>query len=314
MTESGFLLMDKVPGMTSFKALEGIKRIFPGSKIGHTGTLDSFASGLLVVMVGGYSRLAPWFVGLDKRYRAEFSFGMETDTLDPVGKPVKEGPLPGVEELMSAIPGLTGPISQIPPRYSALHIQGKRASDLAVRGVDFEISPRDVTIYSFVMKSYARGKAIFDIHCSSGTYVRSLARDIAHACGTVAHVSRLERLSVGPFRLEETGMEGDYPDFLKSLDPETAIAIGLKPMILDPQSELDFSLGRARSLRCLRDLPHASPEPKPPAGKGDAREGFRDIATFDSRMNFVGIARETVLLDGQPGQRSFALVLNGTGI
>jgi tRNA U55 pseudouridine synthase TruB len=211
------------------------------------------------------------------------------------------------------IPGFTGLISQIPPRYSALHIQGKRASDLAVQGVDFEISPRNVTIYSIALESYTQGKANFDIHCSSGTYVRSLARDVAQACGSVAHVSRLERLSVGPFRLEEAGNRNSNGYSLKSLDPDTAAAIGLEPMMLDPQATLDFGLGRARALQSLRDVTKPAAGIKDPKGRKGVRDGFRDIAVFDEGLNIIGIARETIPADGSPGIRSFVLVLNATG-
>ena len=195
---SGYLLYDKPVGITSFKALDVIKKNFPGNRIGHTGTLDSFASGLLVVMIGSYCRMSPWFTGLDKRYEAIIRFGIETDTLDPSGDIVSRTDPPSIDALGDAIDMYRGTIRQIPPRYSALHVAGSRASDLALRGIDFELAPRTVTIHSLDLVSYEAGLATVSVHCSSGTYIRSLARDIALSCGSCAHLAALRRQTKSP--------------------------------------------------------------------------------------------------------------------
>lgn len=307
MTASGYLLFHKPSGTTSFKALGAVKRSFPGAKVGHTGTLDSFASGLLVVLVGAYSRLAPWFVGLDKRYRAEIHFGLETDTLDPGGRILKEGPLPEMDMIETVLPRFTGQIAQVPPKYSALHIDGQRASDLAVRGLDFEIPERTIEIYSLGLESYSRGKAVLEVHCSSGTYVRSLARDIAAALGTVAHVSSLQRLSVGAFRLSEAAGDENLAQGLKLLDPGSAASMGLSPMTLGPGEDKDFRLGRPSALKAMRPV---APFPSAVAATGRSSPDFRDMGVFSEEGNFMGIAREEILPGGIPGKRSFAAVLS----
>lgn len=307
MTASGYLLFHKPSGTTSFKALGAVKRSFPGAKVGHTGTLDSFASGLLVVLVGAYSRLAPWFVGLDKRYRAEIHFGVETDTLDPGGRILKEGPLPEMDMLEKVLPRFTGQIAQVPPKYSALHIDGQRASDLAVRGLDFEIPERTIEIYSLVLESYSREKAVLEVHCSSGTYVRSLARDIAAALGTVAHVSSLQRLSVGAFRLSEAAGDENLAQGLKLLDPASAASMGLSPMTLGPGQAKDFRLGRPNALKALKPTETTS---SPAGTPGAPSSDFRDMAVFGEDGRLLGIAREEILPGGFPGKRSFAAVLS----
>lgn len=307
MTASGYLLFHKPSGTTSFKALGAVKRSFPGAKVGHTGTLDSFASGLLVVLVGAYSRLAPWFVGLDKRYRAEIHFGLETDTLDPGGRILKEGPLPEMDMIETVLPHFTGQIAQVPPKYSALHIDGQRASDLALRGLDFEIPERTIEIYSLGLESYSRGKAVLEVHCSSGTYVRSLARDIAAALGTVAHVSSLQRLSVGAFRLSEAAGDENLAQGLKLLDPASAASMGLSPMTLGPGEDKDFRLGRPSALKAMQPV---APFPSAVAATGRSSPDFRDMGVFSEEGNFMGIAREEILPGGIPGKRSFAAVLS----
>lgn len=248
MSESGYLLFDKPAQATSFAALGSIRKAFPSSKIGHTGTLDSFATGLLVVMVGSYSRLSPWFLGLDKEYLAEFQFGRGTDTLDPEGREDGLGPLPEPASLAAACELFKGKIEQLPPRFSALHVQGHRASDLAIRGQEFSLSPRPVHIFALDLLSYNPEKGIgaFRIHCSSGTYVRALARDIAHACGTFAHVISLRRTRVGPFSADnafDKSFLATLVPALHYLDSQTAQNIGLGVLILPPAQIKAFCNG-----------------------------------------------------------------------
>lgn len=275
MTASGFLLFDKPAGRTSHTALSGFKKAFPASRVGHTGTLDSFATGLLVVVVGSYSRLAPWFTGLDKAYEAEVLFGVGTDTLDPVGDIVATGPIPANSSLEAALGAFRGPILQTPPEYSAIHVGGARASDLAMAGKAVELKPRPVTISKLELVGFTGGRARLRVECSSGTYVRALARDIAVACGTCAHLSALRRLRVGPFGVDEALGPDAAPSAsdLKPFTPDIAAAIGLGSRFVDGQAASSFVNGASW---LLRDL----------AGEG-CPDG--DFAVFERGGAFLGI-------------------------
>jgi tRNA pseudouridine55 synthase len=204
---SGLILLNKVPGVTSFQALNTIKRALGTGKVGHTGTLDKFARGLLVVLAGNALKLAPLFSGCDKKYTAQVCFGAETDTLDPEGKITAQSPLPSRKAVEEAIPFFTGKILQTPPEYSAIHINGKRASDLARQGTMPEMKKRPVTIYSLELVSWQPPFAVFFVHCSSGTYIRSLARDLAVAAGSRGYLTALERTAVAGFSLNDAVRE-----------------------------------------------------------------------------------------------------------
>ena len=145
---SGVMLFAKAPGRTSFSSLSTIKKALGTSKVGHTGTLDSFADGLLVVLVGSLTRLVPHITGFDKDYLALVEFGSETDTLDPTGSVIKTAPLPTEEAVRAVLPRFLGDIMQVPPVYSALHVEGKRASDAVRRGEEVSLPARPVHIYS----------------------------------------------------------------------------------------------------------------------------------------------------------------------
>ena len=202
---SGILPLRKSPGVSSHRALTPIKRQLQTKKVGHSGTLDPFASGLLIAMVGNGTRIAEVFLKLSKCYRATIRFGIATDTLDPQGTPVADGPIPTVAAVQAALPQFHGAISQQPPQYSALKVAGRRAYARARAGETFELAHRRVHVHAILAEPLdpAAGTWHLELCCSSGTYVRSIARDLAHAVGTVAHLTTLERVSVGPFRLDE---------------------------------------------------------------------------------------------------------------
>jgi tRNA pseudouridine55 synthase len=201
--DTGLILLNKKPGVTSFEALGEIKLSLGTGKAGHTGTLDKFASGLLVVLVGRALRLSPWFSHCDKQYIGKICFGAETDTLDPEGKKIAEAPLPSRERVENALAKFTGSIMQAPPAYSAIHINGKRASDLARSGETPQMKERPVSIYKLELRLWQSPFAEIFVHCSSGTYIRSLARDIAVLAGSRAHLYALTRTQVAGFKLED---------------------------------------------------------------------------------------------------------------
>lgn len=200
MSTFSVTVMKKEGGITSYRALSPLKQAVKGSKVGHTGTLDQFASGIMVALTGEATRLNPLFTACDKRYRAALSFGAETDTLDPEGQIVASGGrIPKREEVEAVLPSFIGPCLQVPPVYSAIHIGGKRAYQEARKGNDVVLEPRPVTIHSLSLVDFRDGVAIIDAHVGKGTYIRSLGRDIARALGTYGHLEALERYKVGPF-------------------------------------------------------------------------------------------------------------------
>jgi tRNA pseudouridine55 synthase len=205
---SGYILFRKSPGVTSFTALGAVKEALNTGKVGHTGTLDKFASGLLVLLTGRALKLSPWFSHCDKEYEGTILFGRETDSLDSEGSVTAEAPPPSREAVEALIPRFTGDILQAPPLYSAVHINGRRASARARAGEKVEMKKRPVSIYSLEILSWAPDPdgaplagAKIRLRCSSGTYVRSLARDLGLAAGSRAHLIQLERTKVAGFSL-----------------------------------------------------------------------------------------------------------------
>ena len=214
MTPSGFVLLDKNPGETSFKALFPLKRVFSTKRVGHAGTLDLRASGLIVAATGRATRLLPFVEAKDKCYTFRLHLGYETDTLEWDGDVVAQGDARAINRaaLEAVLPQFTGDIDQIPPRYCAVKIDGRRASDWAERGKDFEMKPRRIHIESLKVVGEGgvtegcSGKcfATFDLECvcSKGTYIRSLGRDLAHALGTFGCVSQIRRHRIGNITLD----------------------------------------------------------------------------------------------------------------
>jgi tRNA pseudouridine55 synthase len=171
-------------------------------KVGHGGTLDPLATGVLPIAVGEATKLAGRMLDSDKLYDFTIRFGVETDTLDLEGKVLAESEVrPTREQMEAVLPRFTGPISQVPPSYSALKVDGERAYDLARAGEEVVLASRDVTIHALTLGSITEDSATLTAHVSKGTYIRSLARDIARALGTVGHVTMLRRTKAGPFTL-----------------------------------------------------------------------------------------------------------------
>lgn len=214
MTPSGFVLLDKNPGETSFKALFPLKRVFSTKRVGHAGTLDLRASGLIVAAIGRATRLLPFVEAKDKCYTFRLHLGYETDTLEWDGDVVAQGDARAIDRaaLEAVLSQFTGDIDQIPPRYCAVKIDGRRASDWAERGKDFEMKPRRIRIESLKVVGEGgvtegcSGKcfATFDLECvcSKGTYIRSLGRDLARALGTYGCVSQIRRHRIGNITLD----------------------------------------------------------------------------------------------------------------
>lgn len=222
--KSGVLLLNKPTGPSSARALYPVKRAFPGSKVGHTGTLDPFASGLLVLLIGNATRLARWFSGLDKRYRAVLRFGLETDTLDNEGEVIARCDPPPRAAIEAVLPRFLGEIRQVPPAFSAIKIGGRRAYELARSGSAVQPEARTVRVDSLALgdgigSSEHATDYELSVGCGSGTYIRSLARDIGLAAGSRASLIGLERTAVGPFTLDEAISSTDLERLPSGLMP-----------------------------------------------------------------------------------------------
>lgn len=198
---SGILLLDKPLGMTSNEALQRVKRLYQARKAGHTGSLDPLASGLLPLCFGEATKLSAYLLDADKHYWVRVKLGVTTTTADAEGEVVRTRPTAGVSraELQKVIDGFVGQIDQLPPMYSALKYQGQRLYKLAREGVEVPREPRTVTIHSIELGPLEGDEFEMNVHCSKGTYVRTLAEDIGERLGCGAHVSGLCRTGVGPY-------------------------------------------------------------------------------------------------------------------
>ncbi|MCL2184983.1 MAG: tRNA pseudouridine(55) synthase TruB [Treponema sp.] len=227
--QSGLILLNKKTGITSFDALRDIKRALGTGKVGHTGTLDKFAQGLMLILTGKALKLSRWFSHCDKKYQGRVHFGIETDTLDPEGVQIAQAALPSREEVEKVLNQFKGNIMQEPPVYSAIHVDGKRASRLARSGNAPEMKKRPVTIYNLELITWQPPFADFFIHCSSGTYIRSLARDIALAAGSRAHLSALVRTQIANFFLNDCkiNQEGSDIPLVNSITKNITASLGL---------------------------------------------------------------------------------------
>lgn len=222
----GFLNVYKPSGMGSSTVVAKIKKHFHLDKIGHMGTLDPMASGILPIAVGKATRMFDYFLNKTKRYIAVFDFNYTTDTLDATGNKISVGTKKVVmSDIQKVLPAMIGDIDQIPPMYSAKNIGGVRAYTLARKGEQVELKPKQVSIKSIICTRAIEDNVFeFDITCGSGTYIRSIARDIAQALDTVACMTFLERIESGKFviqnsvSLEKLLEADDYSNFLIGVD------------------------------------------------------------------------------------------------
>lgn len=199
----GFINIDKETGVSSSAIVNKLKWI-TGVPCGHMGTLDPLASGVLPVGVGNATRLFDYFLEKRKEYIAEFEFGVSSDTLDITGELKTEGRIPTANEIEEVLPSLVGRISQLPPKYSAKCVNGRRGYELARAGIEFELAPKEVDIYSLALLGKGKRENSYElkIECGGGTYVRSIGRDIAAALSTSAVMSELRRTKSGVFFAE----------------------------------------------------------------------------------------------------------------
>lgn len=214
-TPFGLLNLYKPSGPTSHDIVARVRRGTRVKQIGHAGTLDPLATGVLVLCVGAATRLSEYVMGSPKTYRATIHFGVQTETYDAEGAVIARDPRPIHESaIRAALPAFTGPIEQLPPLYSAIKQGGRRLYDLARSGISVERKPRPVTIYALELLSWDPPLATLEVVCSPGTYIRSLAHDLGCAVGVGAHLAALERTASGHFTAAEAVHWADFADAL----------------------------------------------------------------------------------------------------
>lgn len=205
MLKSGIINLNKPSGITSRRAVDIVGRLAGKIKIGHAGTLDPLAQGVLVLCLGSATRLIEYVQRMPKRYTGTFLLGRQSPTEDTDGEVVEltDPPVPTLTEIKTAAEALTGLIQQRPPAFSAIKVKGRRAYDLARAGKPLVLKPRPIHVYRLAVVSYEYPRLTLEVECGSGTYIRSLGRDLAESLGSAAVMSSLTRTAIGRFTLDE---------------------------------------------------------------------------------------------------------------
>jgi len=282
---SGILVVDKPIGATSFDVVRRVRRGSGEKRVGHAGTLDPAATGVLVVLLGQATRITEYLMDMRKTYRGAVRLGIETATYDSEGEVTREADPSGVteEQLRDALSKFVGDIEQTPPAHSAVKVDGERAYHRARRGEVVAMKPRPATIYRIDVLRFAPPDAEIEVECARGTYIRSLAHDVGAALGCGAHLSSLRRTRVGPFTVEAAADEAalsaafegaSWRDLLQPLD---CGLIALPAITLDIEDEKDIRHGQAVDIAGV-----ASPADRTEA-RGYAEDGsLVAIIAFDA--------------------------------
>lgn len=260
---NGVVVVDKPGGITSFDVVARVRRAVGEKRVGHTGTLDPLATGVLPVCVGEATKLVPFLMGGDKVYEAEALLGVTTDTLDASGTVTSETNAANVSraDVERALPGFVGTVMQRPPMHSALKVGGQRLYDLARRGVEVEREPRPVRIDAIELLACNGPRLRLRVRCGKGTYIRSLVADLGAALGVGAHMTALRRTEVGPFSLADAVTL----DALEALGPATPLRSPAEALAdhaavpLDGAQVRDVRDGKLRTIATLRAPDGAGP-------------------------------------------------------
>ncbi|ANI99779.1 tRNA pseudouridine(55) synthase TruB [Polynucleobacter wuianus] len=285
----GVVLLDKPAGMSSQGAVTAVKRVFNAEKAGHTGTLDPMATGLLPICLGEATKYSQDLLEADKTYIAQVKFGSRTDTGDAEGLTIEELPLPAFENgaaLQKALDALlrkfSGPITQVPPMYSALKRDGKPLYEYARAGVELERTPREITIHKIRWTSINWPEATLEVTCSKGTYIRVLAEDIGNALGCGAHLVGLRRTEVGHLSLEQSftieSIQNALHDSSSYILPVDALLQTLPHLTVDEQQAKRLEMGQRvplnlPSIEALVRIYRATAAPHNFIGTADWRSG-----------------------------------------
>ncbi|MBK1717515.1 tRNA pseudouridine(55) synthase TruB [Thiocystis violacea] len=287
---TGILLLDKPLGLTSNDALQRVKRYYRAAKAGHTGSLDPLATGLLPCCLGDSTKFSAFLLDADKRYRVRVRLGVTTTTADAEGEVVETVPVEGIteERVRQVLLQFLGGIDQLPPMYSAVKHQGQRLYKLARQGIEVERQPRRIQIHALDLLDCAPPEIELDVHCSKGTYVRTLAEDIGRELGCGGHVSALRRTGVGPY--DETAMPFVSIEQVAALAEEETPA-GLDALLLP----LDTALGHWPSVRLSADAAFYLQQGQAVLVPQAPTEGL--VRLYDQSSRFLGVGE--ILDDGK---------------
>lgn len=245
----GIIVVDKESGPSSFKVVERIKNLLRVKRAGHAGTLDPFASGVLVVLLNQGTKLSPFLMSQDKVYQAALRLGIETDTQDLTGRIIRETPIGRLtgEDIKRNTLQFLGWVKQVPPPYSAVHYRGKRAYELARSGSEADLKARDVRIDYINILSVDLPTVWIEVGCNAGTYIRTVAADMGRSLGTGAHLTFLRRIKSGPFLVDNTSSMTQIAQHLSN-DTIDKLIIPLKDA-LKGMMEVDIPPALARKIR-----------------------------------------------------------------
>ncbi len=280
---AGILLLDKPLGLTSNDALQRIKRLYRAAKAGHTGSLDPLATGLLPVCLGAATKFSAFLLDADKRYRVRVRLGVTTTTADAEGEVVETKPIEGVDpaRVRAVLDGFLGLIEQLPPMYSAVKHGGERLYKLARQGLEVERTPRPIHIFSLDLLACELPEIELDVHCSKGTYVRTLAEDIGRALGCGGHVSQLRRTGVGPYA--ENVVDFVTLDQVRDLAEEEGAAARLDALLLP----LDSALGHWPAVKLSADAAFYLQQGQAVLVPQAPTEGL--VRLYDVSKHFLGV-------------------------
>jgi tRNA pseudouridine55 synthase len=286
---NGILLLDKPTGLSSNQALQRVKRLFEAAKAGHTGSLDPLATGLLPLCLGYTTKFSAFLLDADKRYRVRVRLGETTETGDAEGEVIATAPTDGIgeDQIRAVVAEFVGIIEQLPPMYSAVKHEGQRLYKLAREGKEVERTPRQIRIHAFDVLALDLPDLILDVHCSKGTYVRTLAEDIGERLGCGAHVADLRRTGVGPY------VEGDTA-FVTMQQVEAAAEQGhaaLDALLLP----LDSALGHCPPVTLSADAAFYLSQGQPVLIPKAPTEGL--VRLYDRGGGFLGVGE--ILDDGR---------------
>jgi tRNA pseudouridine55 synthase len=271
---NGLLIVNKPVGPTSHDIVYKVRKWSGERRVGHTGTLDPLASGVLIVCLGTATRISEYLLHADKRYMAVIRLGQTTATYDSGSRVIDQRPVNlSTEEVEAALAQFRGTITQTPPSYSAIQVAGKRAYDMARQGEEVELKPRTVTIHELKVTEWASPDLTIDILSSSGTYIRSIANDLGQALGCGGHIVGLTRTATGPFTIAESHPLADLQN-LKPLQFLKLLRRTDEALLQWPEIRLDAE-GANR-------IQHGNPVPLTPGGEGLGR-------AYDPRGRLIAI-------------------------
>ncbi len=288
---TGILLLDKPIGLTSNDALQRVKRIYRAAKAGHTGSLDPLATGLLPVCLGAATKFSAFLLDADKRYRVRVRLGVTTSTADAEGEILETRPVDRVDaqRVETVLAQFRGEIDQLPPMYSAVKHGGERLYKLARQGVEVERQPRRIQIFALDLVKIALPEIDLDVHCSKGTYVRTLAEEIGRELGCGGHVSALRRTGVGPY--DETTVTFVTLDQVRDLAEQEGAAPRLDALLLP----LDSALGHWPAVRLSADAAFYLQQGQAVLVPQAPTQGL--VRLYDVSQHFLGVGE--ILDDGK---------------